>query len=266
MPSPYRHFGRDGGRDCTNTADPTVTTTPWSYEEGQTHCGSYNRKSSREQNAASQAGTHGSGRGLHASGRWADTYKPLPYVLDGAPGDRQHVTQHTHRHGKCPLECSCRDQRGIPGISQEIASGSRCAGPRPLACGRICVGCRKKTGKTTAHTSRGPSHQRTARWTSGQRTTTWRMMKSGQWMELRQDTRPTRTRERRPATGAKAMWRPQNPEWSMIQWLPREQGSNGEVTSTTVQGIGLWGAKTRCKRGPMKREAHGCGPDRTGRT
>ena len=28
------------------------------------------------------------------------------------------------------------------------------AGPRPLACGRICVGCRKKTGKTTAHSTK----------------------------------------------------------------------------------------------------------------
>ena len=56
-------------------------------------------------------------------------------------------------------------------------------------------------------------------------------MKSGLWMEPRQDTGPSRIRGQRPAVGAAAVWWPQNVEYSPIQWLPREQGSNGEETS-----------------------------------
>ena len=82
------------------------------------------------------------------------------------------------------------------------------------------------------------------------------MMKSGQWMEVRRETRPPRTRERRPAAGAKAMWWPHNPEWSLIQWLPREQGSNGEETSLTAQGTYLRGAENS----PHQRKSK-CNPE-----
>ena len=93
---------------------------------GPTHCGSYSRRCSREQSAASQAGTRGSGRGRHASERWVDHCRPSPYGTDGGHRDRQHDTRRTHQHGKCPPGCSCRDPQEIPGTSPEIANGSGC--------------------------------------------------------------------------------------------------------------------------------------------
>ena len=73
-------------------------------------------------------------------------------------------------------------------------------------------------------------------------------MKSGQWMELRQDTRPPRTRERRPATGARATWWPQNLEWRMIQWLPRERGPQGARLLAMAQGTDLRGAESNTQQ------------------
>ena len=81
-------------------------------------------------------------------------------------------------------------------------------------------------------------------------------MKYGQRMELRKDTRPPKTRERGPATGVKAMWWPQNPDWNLVQWLPREQGSDTKEISTTAQGKCLRGAETS----PQQRRSK-CNPE-----
>ena len=82
------------------------------------------------------------------------------------------------------------------------------------------------------------------------------MTKSGKWMELRKDTRAPKTTERGPAAGAKAMWWPQNPEWSLVQWLPREYGSNGKETTTMVQGTCLRETETS----PQQRKRK-CNPE-----
>ena len=73
-------------------------------------------------------------------------------------------------------------------------------------------------------------------------------MKSGQWIELRHDARPSRTREMRRATGARATWWPQNPESSMIHWVPREQGLNGAMLLETARGTDLRGAESNAKQ------------------
>ena len=202
MPSPYRPSGRGGGRGCTNTGDPTITTTPWSYQEGQARCGSYNRKCSREQNAASQAGTHGSGWGSMLPGAgWIPTspchmgqmaHPETGSLLHNTPTGMQNACHSAHAETYGEYEAFHERLR--------VAVD---AGPRPLACGKM----HEENGpdnRPQYKALRGPSHQRSS--TASRTTTTWRMMKSGQWMELRRDTRPPRTRQRRPAAGAKAMW------------------------------------------------------------
>ena len=66
-------------------------------------------------------------------------------------------------------------------------------------------------------------------------TTTWKMMKSGQWMELRQDVRPPSARRRRHATGTRAVWWPENTSWNMVQWVPREEATEATGQQAMAQ-------------------------------
>ena len=123
--------------------------------------------------------------------------------------------------------CSCPNPQETQDTSPETASGSGCrygsSGMQtPL---RGTPDEKGPDRRPRCKGSRDPSRQR--RWTANPTTTTWKMMKSGQWMELRRDTRPPRTRRRKYAAGTETVWWPENTSWSMIQGLPREDDRAG---------------------------------------
>ena len=118
---------------------PTITTTPWSYQEGQTLSVSYSKK---------------------IQGNKMQPHKQAPMETDGAsmlpgakgiPTSPYHMGQVAHPETGSPL---CSTPTGMENARQsappETYGEYRAlheklrvavdAGPRPLACGRICVG------------------------------------------------------------------------------------------------------------------------------
>ena len=80
-------------------------------------------------------------------------------------------------------------------------------------------------------------------------------MNNGQWMELRREIRPPKTRRRRCAAGIEAVWWPENSSWTMVPRLPRE-GSIAEVDQQTM----TWRSCHQMGMASMQRAAEGILP------
>ena len=161
-------------------------------------------------------------------------FRHSPYGPDGEHCGKLHDTRRTRRHGKCQPGCSCPSPRGTRDTSLETASGNGCQCENygmqtPL---RGTPDQRGPDSRPRCKASRDPSRLR--KWTANPTTTTWKMMKNGQWMEMRRDTRPPRARRRMRAAGTATVWWPENVSWSMVQWLPREDTAERVDPRTTM--------------------------------